>query len=243
MTDRLRDWWNSTRVYDYVPWHRRRERVRPNVRRWPSFNCKLMHGIELLRFWFMCVFFIDFSQFIGSIEGAFVGFLFGNEWPGSPHVTLWCDASQFNAWIHIEFSCAPWAAVQIDCELQSTIRCVQRFHQHHIHSSRWWSTQSRPWHSDRDGIETRFIWFGGCKRMGMCDRWKTRQYFGHSSETSRQRNRRRMEFRYWYTADTGRWRSFLQKSNHFLPAVQSMVSGWWRLHGRFVTLFFVVQLI
>lgn len=39
MTDRIRDWWNSTRVYDYVPWHRRRHRVRPNARRWPSFHC------------------------------------------------------------------------------------------------------------------------------------------------------------------------------------------------------------
>lgn len=42
MSDRIRNWWNTgyDRVNDYVPWHRRRPRVRPNARHWPSYYCK-----------------------------------------------------------------------------------------------------------------------------------------------------------------------------------------------------------
>lgn len=54
MTDRVRDWWNSTRIYDYVPWNRRRHRVRPNARRWPPFHCN--------DFEFVCVCFFFFQS-------------------------------------------------------------------------------------------------------------------------------------------------------------------------------------
>lgn len=63
MTDRMRDWWNSTRIYDYVPWHRRRHRVRPNARHWPSFHCKFIHDTEIVLVFFTLNYFIDFCAF------------------------------------------------------------------------------------------------------------------------------------------------------------------------------------
>lgn len=42
MTERFRNLWNSgyDKLNDFVPWNRRRHRVKPNARHWPSFYCK-----------------------------------------------------------------------------------------------------------------------------------------------------------------------------------------------------------
>lgn len=53
---RFRNWWDSDRIYDYLPWDRRRPNTRPNsARHWPSYHCNLICDTELSVILLNCV--------------------------------------------------------------------------------------------------------------------------------------------------------------------------------------------
>lgn len=59
MTNRIRDWWDSSydRVNDLMPWHHRgRSNNRPNTTRWPSYHCKKYIAIDTELLLFVIVF-------------------------------------------------------------------------------------------------------------------------------------------------------------------------------------------